>query len=423
MNLIPSVRRSLFACSVVLAAAAAASAENWPQWRGPAGDGVSTETNLPTKWGEKDELAWKFPLPGMGESTPAVWGDRIFLTYQDADHAVLLCLDTDGKEVWRRDVGPGAKLHGEGNGASASPATDGKHVYAFIGSGELACYDFDGNETWKFNVQDRYGKFKIQWGFHCTPLLDGDRLYLQLFHGGGHQLVALNKADGSEVWRVDRKGGGRGENMESYASPVLYRKGDDAYLIAHGDDYATAHRLTDGSEIWRVGDLTDPNRNDLRFVASPAASPDLIVVPSCKNGPVAAVRPDATGLIQIGSPAEPWRLAKGTPDVPSPLIHDGLVYLCREDGTLVCLDAKTGEEKYHQRLHSSLYRASPVYADGNIYLTAKDGTTTVVKAGPKFEKVAENTLPDQFQASPAISGGRIYYHGFGALYAVGKPAK
>ena len=414
-----------FLPSAFVLAASVASAENWPQWRGPADDGISNETNLPTKWSDKDNLAWKFALPGMGESTPVVWGDRIFLTCQDGDHIALFCIGTDGKEVWRKPVGPGGgKVRGdEGNGASASPSTDGKHVYVFIGSGELACYDFDGAETWKFNVQQKYGDFRMNWGFHSSPLLDGDRLYLQLFHSNAHLLVALNKANGDEVWKVARKGGGRGENQESYASLVVYRKGDDAYLIAHGDDFATAHRLTDGSEVWRVGDLTDKNRQDLRFVASPVVSPDLIVVPSCKGGPVVAVKPDARGMIETGGASEPWRLAKGTPDVPSPLVHDGLVYLCKEDGALVCLDAKTGEEKYNKRIHSSRYRASPVWADGNLYLTAKDGVVTVVKAGPTFEKVAENTLPDQFQASPAVSGGRIYFHGFGALYAVGAAGK
>ncbi len=417
--------RLLLSSTLLLAAAGVAAAENWPQWRGPADDGISNEKDLPTHWSDKDNLAWKFTLPGMGESTPAVWGDRIFLTCQDGGHVALFCIGTDGKEVWRKPVGSGGgKIRGdEGNGASASPSTDGQHVYVFIGSGELACYDFDGNETWKINVQEKYGKFRTNWGFHSSPLLDGDRLYLQLFHSNAHLLVALNKATGAEVWKVERKGGGRGENQTSYASLAIYRKGDVAYLIAHGDDYATAHRLTDGSEISRVGDLTDKHRQDLHFVASPVVSPDLIVVPSCKGGPVVAIKPDATGLVETGSASEPWRLAKGTPDVPSPLVHDGLVYLCKEDGYLVCLDAKTGAEKYNQRIHSSLYRASPVYADGAVYLTAKDGTTTVVKAGPTFEKIAENTLPDQFQASPAVSGGRIYLHGFGALYAIGAAGK
>jgi outer membrane protein assembly factor BamB len=202
----------------------------------------------------------------------------------------------------------------------------------------------------------------------------------------------------------------------------MWRKGNDAYLIAHGDDYATAHKLTDGSEIWRVGGLNpkDHYRGDLRFVASPGVSPDLIVVPSAKDHPVVGVTPDATGLVGDDSRFELWKKPSGTPDVPSPLIRDGLVYLCREEGRkgFVCLDAKTGEEKYNQPIHESLYRASPVYADGNIYLTAKDGVVTVVKAGPKFEKVAENTLPDHFMASPAISGGRIFLRGFDALYAI-----
>ena len=124
-----------------------------------------------------------------------------------------------------------------------------------------------------------------------------------------------------------------------------------------------------------------------------------------------------------GSKYELWRLPNHTPDVPSPLVYDGLVYLCRERDFLICLDAKTGAEQYNQRIHSSIYRASPMAADGMIYLTARDGTVTVVKAGPKFEAVAENKLPDEIAASPAASGGRIYLRGFKMLYAIGTPGK
>ena len=227
------------------------------------------------------------------------------------------------------------------------------------------------------------------------------------------------------MWKVERKSDGRAENEQSYASLTLWRKGKDAYLITHGNDYATAHRLSDGREIWRVGGLNpkDRYRGDLRFVASPVATPDLIVVPSAKDHPVVGVKPDATGLVEAGSPFEQWRLPKDTPDVPSPLVYDGLVYLCREDGRLIVLDAKSGEQKYEQRLHASRYRASPVCADGNVYLTARDGVVTVVKAGPKFEQVAVNKLPDQIAASPAVSGGRIYLRGFDTLWAVGSQGK
>jgi outer membrane protein assembly factor BamB len=289
----------------------------------------------------------------------------------------------------------------------------------------LACFDFDGKEVWKFNVQDRYGKFRIQHGMHTTPLLDGDRLYMQLIHSGAANVIALDKSNGKEIWKVERKSDGTGENEHSYASPTIWRKGKDAYLITHGNDYAIAHRLEDGSEIWRVGGLNpkDSYRQDLRFVASPVATPDLIVIPSAKNHGVVGLKPDAEGTVMLGSKHELWRLKDNTPDVPSPLVYDGLVYLCRENGLLICLDAKTGKEQYSQRLHAAIYRASPVVAGGNLYLTARDGVTTVVKAGPKFEKVAVNTLPDDIAASPAISNGRIYLHGFKTLYAIGAPGK
>jgi outer membrane protein assembly factor BamB len=418
---------SLVGCILVLAVAGIASADNWPVWRGPNSDGLSRETKLPTQWSATENIAWKLPLPGMGGSTPIIWGERIFLTSEDNRDIVLLCVSTEGKELWKRKLGTsGGKVRGdEGNGASASPSTDGKHVYAFAGSGELACFDFEGKEVWKFNLQDRYGKFKIQFGMHSTPLLDGDRLYLQLIHSGGGQVVALDKADGKEAWKVERKSDGRAECEHSYASPALWRKGKDAFLIVHGNDYATGHRLDNGEEIWRVGGLNPKERYNptLRFVASPLATPDLIIIPSAKNGPVVGLKPDAAGMVEAGSKHEQWRLPKNTPDVPSPLLHDGLVYLCGEFGVLTCLDAKTGKEHYSQQLHKVRYRASPVYADGMVYLTARDGVVTVVKAGPKFEQVAENKLPDQTSASPAIADGRIYVRGFEALYAIGTKGK
>jgi outer membrane protein assembly factor BamB len=418
MRLDAAVRR-LVACSFVLAAAGVAAAANWPQWRGPNNDGVSRETGLPTQWDGTQNIAWKLPLPGMGGSTPAVWGDRIFLTSEDGNDLVLLCVSTQGKELWKRTLGVGHLRfrQDEGNGASASPSTDGHHVYAFTGTGETVCFDFDGKEVWRFNAQERYGRFRSMHGFHSTPLLDGDRVYLQLVYTGGGWVVALDKATGQEVWKVLRKSDGRGECLDSYASPSVWRQGKDAFLITHGNDYAIAHRLDDGAEVWRVGGLNPKDHYNVwfRLVASPVVTPDVIVVPSAKNGPVVGVDP-ATGQ-------ERWRKRNNTPDVSSPLVHDGLVYLCKEDGLLLCLDAKTGQEHYNHRIHSARYRASPVCAGGMIYLTARDGTVTVVKAGPNFEQVAVNKLPEEISASPAISDGRIYLRGFEALYAIGPQAK
>ena len=175
----------------MLAVAAQGRADNWPQWRGPANDGVCTEKNLPTEWSATKNLAWKLKLPGVGSSTPAVWGDRLFLTCQDGNDLVLLCVGVSGKQLWKQSLGEatGIARKDEGNGASASPSTDGKHVYVFVGNGAFAAFDFDGKEVWRFDAQKRYGRFDIQFGLHSTPVLYGDRLYFQLIHSGAPQTV------------------------------------------------------------------------------------------------------------------------------------------------------------------------------------------------------------------------------------------
>jgi outer membrane protein assembly factor BamB len=427
VNCCHGVRLFLAVWFVWFVGAAVAPAENWPQWRGPTDDGICRETNLPTDWGATKNIAWKLPLPGMGGSTPVIWGDRIFLTSEDGDDVVLLCVSTAGKPVWKRKLGTGRARfrRDEGNQASPSPSTDGRHVFAFTGTGDFACFDFAGKEIWKFNAQERYGPFKIQHGMHVTPLLYGDRLYHSLLHSGGWWVLAIDKITGKEVWKVKRDSDARAECEQAYASPCLWHNGKDAYLIVHGCDYTTAHRLSDGGEIWRLGDLNpkDQYNPTLRFVTTPVAAADLIVVPTAKSGPVIGVKPEAKGLITTASPFEQWRKPRITPDVPSPLVNDGLVYLCRETGVLICLDAKTGQERYQQRLHAARYRASPVYADGKIYCTSRDGFVSVVKAGPMFELLAVNQLPDQIAASPAIAGGRIYLRGFEALYAIAEGKK
>src|SRR5262249_44873917 len=161
-------------------------------------------------------------------------GDRMFLTSEDGADLVLLCVGTDGKEQWKRKLfdSRGARyMRGEGNDASASPSTDGKHVFTLVGSGEFVCFDLDGQEVWRFNVQQRYGRLRIMHGFHTTPLLVGDRLYLQLLHSGGHFLVALDKVTGNEVWKVERSSDSRGECEQAYASPVLWSNGKESYLV------------------------------------------------------------------------------------------------------------------------------------------------------------------------------------------------
>ncbi|HVA47785.1 MAG TPA: PQQ-binding-like beta-propeller repeat protein [Pirellulales bacterium] len=418
------MKKLLLALTCVLTATAA-SAENWPQWRGPKNDGISHESDLPVNWSKTENIAWRLPLPGPAGATPIVWDDSIFVTSATPNgDLLLLCVGTDGTERWRQTVTSGDRtVRGdEGNSASPSPVTDGEHVWVFFANGVLGCYDFSGKEVWKEDLQQVFGKFDIAFGLTSTPVLDGDRLYLQLLHSKAALVVALDKSTGKEIWRHERRSDAHSECEHSYASPVLYRDEQRAFLLSHGCDYIVAHSLDDGRELWRCGGLNPKGTYNptLRFVASPVAVPGLIVVPSAKNGPVLGLRPDAQGDISDSSKGHRWVRAQNTPDVPSPLVVDGLVYLCRENGVLICMDAKSGKEIYQERAHSDRYRASPLYADGNIYLTARGGVITVVKAGPKFEILASNDMQEPISSSLAVSGGRIYIRTFEALYVVEK---
>ncbi|MDG1895777.1 MAG: PQQ-binding-like beta-propeller repeat protein [Fuerstiella sp.] len=420
---------SLFVCSDI------SLGDNWPSWRGPSGNGVCTESDLPIEWGPEKNVAWRIELPGPAGATPAIWDKQIFLTSVEGDSLLLMCFGTDGKEQWRQEVGRGNKdvRVDEGNSASPSPVTDGSHVWSLMCTGHLACFDVSGKAVWEVNLQKRYGDFNIAFGMASTPVLHDDRLYLQLIHGEGNaatqeaMTVGLDASTGKELWKSDRVTQASNENEHSYASPMLYNYGGLSFLITHGADYTIAHALDDGKELWRLGGLNphdDPSRDyhpTLRFVASPAAAEGIIVCPTAKNGPVFAIRPDQSGNLTNSEEAVIWSRDKNTPDVPSPLIHNDLVYLCRENGMLLCLDRKTGEEVYHVRTHNGRHRASPLLADGHIYLTARDdGRVTVVKMGREFEVVAQNDTNEITSSSPAVSNGTIYLRTFDALWAIRK---
>jgi outer membrane protein assembly factor BamB len=435
---------------------ASVRADNWPQWRGPHNNGVCDEQNLPAKFDKTLNFAWRLPLPGPAGATPVVWDNHIYLTSPEKDtlprqrpgqprgrggrgrrapaepqKLFLMCVSTDGHELWRRAVGRSNRnvMGDEGNLCSPSPVTDGKHVWSLMGTGDLACFDPSGNEVWKLDLEAKYGPFKYSYGLASTPLLDGDRLYLQFIHGQmtDHPtneafVLALDKATGKEIWKQSRITDGYFENEHSYASPMLYDDGKLRLLLTHGDDYIVAHRLDTGAEVWRCGGI-NPKENynrTLRLVASPAIEEGIVVVPSAKRGPVIALRGEGLGDITGSKEYQLWRRPRGTPDIPSPLIHDGLVYLDGESGVLTVLDAKTGNEIYQKHTVDVRHRASPVYADGKVYLTSHEGDVTVIQAGRDFKLLGKNELGETISASPAISNGRIYFRTYDALWAVGK---
>jgi len=419
------IRSTLLAAFLVAILTTTASADNWPQWRGPKNNGHSAEKNIPTEWGPDKNIAWKFQLPGPGESSPCVWGDRIFLTSTAGDDVVLLCIGTDGKQKWKQTMtNTGRDRNGpdKATDASSSPSTDGKHVWTYVGGqrgGRLTCHDFDGKLVWEKNLQD-YGKFDIQFGTHWTPVLYKGTLYLQVMHRKAQILVALDAATGRELWKVNRPGFSRGESPDVYASAFIWEGEGGPLLVAHGNDYCTGHKLTDGSEVWRVHGLNPGAKPNMawRFVSNPLCTPDLIVVPSCKNGPTVGFNPvGAKGDITPENKAELWRF-KSTPDVVSPIRVDDIVYLS-DNGPFTAVDAKTGQQIYRENLSKGLHRANMVAADGKIYVVSTTGETDVVQAGKEFKKLATNTLPDKLYGSPALSDGRIYLRGYNSLWAIG----
>jgi len=442
-----TLSRFLVACLLAITFVAhqsdAASAETarWPQWRGADGHGIAAGQSLPEHWSKSENVLWRTPLPGRAGATPCIWDDCIYLTSNEGDDLVLLCVGREkGELLWKQTVTSGNQdaRSGEGNSASPSPSTDGEHVWVFFGTGVLACYTCDdGDEVWKFNVGDRFGKLDIQFGMTSTPVLDGDSLYLQLLHGPMRlddqtrigKVIRLNKKTGETEWEIDRITDAQFECKHSYASPFLYRDGEREFLIVHGADCITGHALDDGRELWRFGGLNGPNDlnpkphdGTFRFVASPGFVPGTIVVPTAKAGPTVClnVNDDLVGDCTGKASVVRWVLDV-TPDVSIPLIADGLVYLLHKDGKLQCVDLASGEEVYFERTHTGQHRTSPLLADGRLYFGSNDGWVSVVKAGRDFDLIESVDLGEQVSSSPIAVDNTLYIRSSDALYAVGTP--
>jgi outer membrane protein assembly factor BamB len=421
--MVKAITAATLAILLMFSTARLIRAEDWPQWRGPANNGISSAAGLPAEWNQSQNVNWRYEMPGPGAATPVVWQDRIFLTSTEGENIVALCISTGGKLLWQSQLSANSwdKRDGESTGANPSACTDGEHVWFFAGTGVLGCFDFAGKEIWRSDLQNRYGKIETWWGNATSPLLAGDRLYLQLLHANAQLVIALDKKSGREIWRVERDTDARSESLQSYATPVIYQHDEKTFLISHGADYTVAHDLNDGSEIWRCGGLQKPADYNpyYRFIATPVVAPGMIIVPSAKNGPVLAIKPKgATGDITDAKQYFHWKRDDGTPDVPSPLVHDGLVYLLRENGVLYCIDAKSGAELYQNRTHNFRHRSSPVYADGKVYCIAYDGTVSVIQAGRTFKMIAQNKMDERTTASLAVADGTIYMRTYKALYAI-----
>jgi outer membrane protein assembly factor BamB len=397
-------------------------AQNWPQWRGPALNGVSSERNLPLRWTPEENIAWKTPLPGWSGSTPIIWRDRIFLNLAEGDDLFLWSLDrSKGTVLWKKQLGSGNVKMRKQNMSSPSPVTDGTGVYTLTGTGMLKAFDFSGSPLWSRDIQKDYGAFGLQWGYASSPLLFEDSLYVQVLHGmktdEPSYLLRIEKKTGKTIWRVERPTNAVRESPDSYTTPGLLRHGKSTEIVISGGDCVTGHDPATGKELWRANGLNPENDPFHRTVGSPVIFNDIIYAPS-KFRPLLALR--AGGRGDVTATHLLWSTTDG-PDVPTPVTDGKYLYIVNDRGIMSCRDARTGAEVYaQQRLKPGAYSASPVLADGKIYVTNEDGLTTVVKAGPKFEVLAENALNDYCLSSPAISDGQIFIRTSQHLYCIGK---
>ena len=427
------MRKLIAVTGVLMMAGATLLADNWPNWRGPALNGVSTETGLPTKWSATENIAWKLPLPAYSGSTPIIWGERIFLsvaTDSRTGDLELWAIDRTGPTVaWKRPIAGGNHIERKQNMSSPSPVTDGKRVWIMTGVGVLKSFDFAGKELWSRDIQTDYGRFGLNWGYASSPLLHEGALYVQVLHGmktdDPSYVMKIDATSGKTIWKVDRPTIARQESPDSYTTPVIVRAGSRTEIIITGGDAITAHDPASGKEFWRADILNPQNQGNYRIVASPLVVNGLIIAPSRIN-PMVAMKPGGSG--DVSGTHVAWTFDRG-PDVPTPVSDGKLLYVVGDSGIVHALDAQTGAIVYGPtRIAPDAYSSSPILADGKIYVTGeKTGTTSVFRTGPKFEMLAENNLGDGCDpyclSTVAVSEGQIFLRTSANLWAIGTRKK
>ena len=297
-----------------------------------------------------------------------------------------------------------------------------------FGNGQVNCFTIEGEEVWSKDMQREYGKFEIQFGMATTPVLWDGQLIFALMHGKMRDsatsigvLVSLDGKTGDENWKQLRKTNATAENKHVYASPALAEADGKRILVVHGADYTTGHKLENGAELWRLGGMNPKGGSYnpfLRFVGSAVFRDGMIVIPSAKRGPVWAIA--ATGFGPLNKNDLIWSSPRITPDVATPVIYDGFVFLARENGTLACLDAKSGEKLVEKRYMADKHRSTPVAVDGKLVVVDRAGKVMLVKADATLEELSVFELGEETTASPAVSNGKFFVRTFDALYAFGE---
>ena len=421
---------------VSLTSIAAEKSANWPQWRGPNGDGTAPGEKAPTTWSETKNLKWKLKLPGYGASSPIVWNDRVYLTCYSGYGAGsrggspsglmrhLVCVDAKtGKSVWQKELKPtksednysgmGVPQHGY---ASSTPATDGKAIYVFLAKSGMAAFDLKGKKLWQTSVGS--SSSRKRWGSSSSPIIHGDLVFINALQEG-HKIFALNKADGKIAWQWGPDA--YSSYQDTYGTPALVKGKDDKTELV----------LAVPGEIWSF----DTKKGDITWYAytnigsrggnvSPSAIADggILYAFGGRPGSGAAIKLGDTG--ELKESAKLWT-SRISPYIATPVYHEGHLYWMDRSGYAICLNASTGREAFRERLKSSgrtpQFYASPVVVAGKIISVSRNAGAFVLEAKPKFKQLAQNTFASDrsvFNASPAVSNGRLFLRSDTHLYCI-----
>ena len=415
----------------------------WPQWRGPNWNGVAQQADPPVTWSETENLRWKTPVDGKGWATPIIWGDRIFLltaiavdkempipdvippgtpninehpqvvgSWKPQKFAIVCINRITGELIWKQAVCEGMPHQGhhrKGGFASASPVTDGEHIYAYFGSFGLYCYDFDGTFVWKKGFAPQAMEDSL--GEGSSPALSGDTLVIVVDQETQSYLVAINKRNGKEMWKQDR------DEPSNWSTPRIFTHAGRRQVVVNGIA-VRSYDLATGELLWQCGGHT------AGAIPMPAVGHGLVFTAS-------GWRKDVLQAIKLGERGDltasenvVWSLHKGTPYVPCPMLWGDEIYLLDDQSFFSCFRATDGKLHYKERLPGFLkFSASPAGAADRIYLLSESGKTVVVQRGPDCRVLAVNELDEKFHASPVIVGHAIYLRGEKHLYCFAEPSR
>ncbi len=393
----------------------AAEPTGWPNWRGPFGNGVAATGKYPLTWSLEQNVAWQADLPGRGASTPIISAQQIFITSVSEGANLLQAFTLTGQSQWQLEIGqPRKGKHAKATGSNSSPITDGKFIYAYFKSGDLACVTTEGKSVWHINLQEKYGEDTLWWDLGTSPVLTPSAVVIAVMHSGPSYLLALDRQTGKELWQTKRELPAPDEANQSYSTPIVATVEGREVLLTLGADHLTCHAADNGALLWQQGGFNPSQGRFMRSIASPVLAGDLVICPYTRGATVTALRLNA----KKDSERIAWHRTDLGSDVPTPTISENRLYVVGDKGMLWCLEPDTGKTIWEEQLPKSrlAYSSSPVVAGGHVYVTREDATTFVIKDATSFELVATNALNGNTVSTPVPAADRILLRTYDKLY-------